>query len=1009
MNEPEAQSAFGPDQDNDQDSEGSKGAGNTASAWRKWVSPRRWPFWACLTVLLYTLGGFFGVPWLLERVATRQVAALDRTLSFGDIKVNPFLLTLRMQDTEMHDSDGALLFSYDDYFFNLQASSLFNWAWTFREIRLAGLQLNWERFAPGDDRFGRLIDSFPEDEDPHQETNQPGLPRLIIHDLQIDDASMLLTDHLEHGKFDIELGPINAEVLNLSTLPDESGQQQVDITTESGGEIAWQGNLQLTPLQSSGKVTVKGRILSDLDHYLALFTSVRLTGANLDWGFSYHVEQAAGQPLSASIEDLQARFDDWKLFLPDEQEPLLELPQLQITGASLHWPQQTVDIAGIEVRQARMHLSAAADGRFNLDRMLAEFAGDPAVAESGAAADSDAEWRANIKQFNLREATVQFSDLTKEPAAEIGVQDINLTVSDITNQPGSSLPVRASFALASGGTGQFDGQAVVLPEFSASGQVGLDDLQLAVAQPWINGLARITLDSGSLKLHGDVMTGPGQPGSFQGSVAISELSISDNRQQEKLTGWQQLLIDQVEVDLQANTAKTSAMKINRPYGRLEIARDQTTNLDGLMIEAAATGEIAAEQPGADEALAITVAGFEITDASLDFSDLSLPLPFAAAIRSLDGSISTLATDSEEPARVELEGQVNEYGLARIGGSLNAWDPTGFTDIQMTFRNLEMQRITPYTIEFAGWEIDAGRMDLELDYKINQGQLKGANDIVIREMTVGDKVENPSGTSLPLKFAVALLKDSNGVIDVALPVEGDLNDPSFRISGIVWRAIGNLLTKVVTAPFRLLGSLVGVDSEDFGTLHFSAGVAEISPPDREQLVKLAEAMQQRPELQLEVAGSYVEAVDKPALQTRQVDERIEQAVAGLQSEGEELVTVKRRQVLEQQLANSDPALDLPALQAEYSRIPPGEDPEKADPVLDETAYLEALRQRLIELEPVPEAALLSLADARADAVMAQLTGDDSIAPLALTRLPSAAVDAADNGEVPLELKVEAAEE
>lgn len=1015
MNEPESETAAGSGQNKGRTTEVADRAGSGGSAWRKWANvrlwPRRWLFWVLILLLAYTLGGFLGAPRLLERIATRQVAELDRTLSFGDIKVNPFLLTLQLKDAEMHDTDGVLLFSFDDYFFNFQASSLFRWAWTFKEIRLSGLQLNWERFAPGDDRFGRLIGSFPAEEEPTTEVTSKGLPRLIIQRFQLSDARVLVTDHLAHGKFDVPLGPINLEVVNLSTLPNDSGQQQANIRTRSGGEIAWQGSLQLSPLQSKGKVSVKGRLLSDLDHYLALFTSAKVTGEDLEWGFNYAVEQQADQRVSARIEGLHARFDGWKLFLLEDTEPFLEMPQLQISDASLHWPQQTLDIDGIEIQQARLNLSTAADGSLNLDRLLAEFAGDPA-ADAGdgvtASTGSETDWQAAIKRFSISQAAVRYRDFSTEPAAEIGLQDISVEVSDINNQPESSLPVQVSFALASGGTGQFSGQAIVLPEFSAQGQLQLDAVQLQVAQPWVNDIARVTLSVGSLNLNGQVAMSPQQPGSFQGSVAISGLDVNDNLHKEKLTGWKQLSMERVEVDLAANSVRTSELVLTEPYGRLQIAADSSTNLDGLMIETT-NEEPTVSPPAETTALAITLAGFRIEDASLDFSDLTLPLPFAAAIRSMDGTISTLATQSEEPARVSLEGQVNEYSLARIGGSLNAWDPTGFTDIQMIFRNLEMERMTPYTIEFAGWEIDAGRMDLDLDYKIDQGQLKGENKVVIRELTVGDKVESPSGASLPLKFAVALLKDSDGVIDVDLPVEGDLNDPSFKIGGIVWKAIGNLLVKAVTAPFRLLGSLVGVDSEDFGTLQFSAGQAEISPPDREQLVKLAEAMRQRPELRLDVAGTYAVAIDKPALQTRQVDERIEQGVAGLPSDEDAIITTQRRQVMERMAAQSAVVVDPLALQQEFSRIPEGEDPEKATAVLDETAYLEALRQKLIDAEPVSDAALQALAQARSDAVVAQLGGDGSAGPLPLVQQAAVAVDVEDGGEVPMELKVEAGAE
>ncbi len=986
----------------------------------RWFSPRRWQFWVLLLLLAYTLGGFFGAPWLLERMATRKIAELDRTLRFGDIKVNPFLLTLQMRDAKMQDSDGVLLFAFDDYFFDLQTSSLFRRAWTFKEIHLTGLQLNWERFSPGDDRFGRLIDSFPVAQEPAPELTSPGLPRLIIQKLQINDAGVLLTDHLDHGKFDTVLGPINLEVQNLSSLPNDSGQQQAHIKTPSGGEIAWQGSLQLSPLQSMGKVSVKGRLLSDLGHYLALFTSAKVTGEDLNWGFDYHIEQAADQSLTARIENLQARFEDWKLFLPEEAEPFLGLPQLQITGGSLQWPQQILNLSTVSLQQPSVRLVMAADGSLNLDKLLADFAADESSPESSPQSSTQsspqtantngaaAPWKVTVARLDIEQARVELEDLSTEPPAQVVLQDIKVAVTDISNQDGASLPVQAGFTLASGGTGSFDGQAVVLPEFSSSGQFNLDGLQLQIVQPWVNDIARVTLSSGDVSLNGQIEISPQQAGAFQGSVSIGELEVRDRLHQEKLLGWKQLHIDRLEADLAANTLQTSELNINQAYGRLQIAADRRTNLDGLMI-AGSADEAAQNAASEAPAMAITVAGFKIKDASLDFSDLTLPLPFAAAIRSMDGTISTLATQSDQPARVSLEGQVNEYSLARIGGSLNAWSPLSFTDIQMTFRNLEMERMTPYTIEFAGWKIDAGRMDLDLDYKINQGQLNGANDVVIRELTVGDKVESPTGASLPLKFAVALLKDSDGVIDVDLPVEGNLNDPSFRIGGIVWKAIGNLLAKVATAPFRLLGSLVGVDSEDFGTLRFGAGLAEISPPDREQLVKLAEAMRQRPELRLEVAGSYAVAVDQPALQFRQVDGRIEQAIAGLESSDDALITAQRRQVMEQMAAGALAGLDLIALQQEFSKVPEGEDPEKSTAMLDETAYVEALRQKLIEAEPVSDEVLQALGKARAEAVIAQLAGDGTASPLPLLEQPVVALENADNGEVPMELKVEAAVE
>ena len=392
---------------------------------------------------------------------------------------------------------------------------------------------------------------------------------------------------------------------------------------------------------------------------------------------------------------------------------------------------------------------------------------------------------------------------------------------------------------------------------------------------------------------------------------------------------------------------------------------EVTNLQGLLVEPA---------PGdGDEAMplpAVTVGGVELQDAALDFSDLSLPLPFEAAIRQLDGSISTLATTSQEPATIDLAGQVNEFGEATIAGAVNAWAPKQQSEVQMAFRNLEMGRLTPYTVQFAGYAIESGKLDLDLLYRVQASELQGANDIVIRELTLGDKVDHPDAGNLPLGLAVALLKDADGVIDIDLPVEGNVDDPEFRIGGVVMTAIGNLIARAVTAPFRLLGSLIGVDSEDFGTLAFSPGSAELSPPDKEQLLRLNEALAQRPELRLEVTGRWHEPVDAPALAEQALESEIATREASLENADELLTTERQRRVLEAIAADQLPTLDLAALQASHSTPPPDE-PE-GEPALDEPAYLAGLREELLAAQGIGPADLEALAEARAAAIMSELT-------------------------------------
>lgn len=958
--------------------------------YRPWISPRRVRFWLLIAVLVYTLAGFFLAPWMIKRTAEESVKELGRTLSIGQVKVNPFVLSLQLLDTEFRDTDGTLLMAFDDHFVNLQLSSLFRWAWTFREIRVVNGYLQYERFGLGDNRIFRLIGSLPKPEEPPPaETEEAGMARVIVQHFHTIDGRFEIVDHLEAGEFRVEFGPINSDLRNLSTLPDQSGQQQVGVAFPGGGSINWSGSLQINPLKSEGHLTLVARQLAEVNRYVSMIAPFGFAGESGEISYDYEMAHTGPQSISATINNLKLDVAGIAISQPPtaggEAATLLTIPAFQIEGESIRWPEQTVALKAIKIESPELNIVRHADLTLNLQKLVAA---EPAAATNeSATAETDLpeahapsaaarEWLIEMKEFTLADGTVNLTDESITPAGAIAIQGLALGMNGIDNREGTAIPTTLDFSPSGEGQVHFDGTLVLLPEVMADGALKGTSIGLPAAQPWVSQLANIQIDSGALSLDGKIKHGPQEPGSYSGSVRIDGFKLTDTLREEQLSGCEVLDINRVEFSLSENAVKTSELNVSKPYGRFAIAPDKTTNLKGLMKERAGTADAGAESsaeaaPEAD--LAITIDGFKIEDMALDFSDLSLPLPFRAAIRNMDGTISTLATATAEPARVALEGQVNEFGQARIVGSLNAWSPIQFTDIQMAFRNLEMDRITPYTVAFAGWEIDAGRLDLDLDYKIKEGQLQGENEIVIRELVLGDQVENPDGVSLPLKLAVALLKDSEGVIDFGLPVSGDLNDPKFRIGGVVAKAILNLLAKAVTAPFRLLGGLVGVDSEDFGTLGFAPGSSEIFPPDREKLLKLAEAMRQRPELVLEVGGVYVAEADRPALQTQQVDGLLESTISAGERGGDELSSVIRRRATEALFQAAFPETMLESVQAGFMVSGPAAEGEEPEMVLDETAYVESLRQQLIVHQPITDQDLMHLAEARADAVLTVLHG------------------------------------
>jgi hypothetical protein len=209
----------------------------------------------------------------------------------------------------------------------------------------------------------------------------------------------------------------------------------------------------------------------------------------------------------------------------------------------------------------------------------------------------------------------------------------------------------------------------------------------------------------------------------------------------------------------------------------------------------------------------------------------------------------MSSDRGARAQVQIEGRVDDYGMSKINGEINFFEPAVYTDMSVLFRNLEMTRLTPYSGKFVGRRIDSGKLSLDLKYFIEDGKLKGDNQIIVERIQLGEKIESPDAVSLPLNLAIAILEDADGVIDIGLPVSGDLADPKFRYGQLIWKAFTNLITKLATAPFRALGALFGGNSETLDAIIFESGSVALLPPEVEKLTNLAKALEKRPHLKL----------------------------------------------------------------------------------------------------------------------------------------------------------------
>ena len=621
-----------------------------------------------------------------------------------------------------------------------------------------------------------------------------------------------------------------------------------------------------------------------------------------------------------------------------------------------------------------------------------------------------------IRELELSAKTLRFVDhLDASTTAGFELREVALSVADARLHENRRFPVQLTARSAAGGELGFDGGMRLSPAFSLDGDLRVDALALSPVEPYLRQFLRVGIESGSASLDGQLSVGGEDALTYRGSAGVDALSLVPESGDGTVLGWEVLAIERVDLSLGQRSVETTPVSIDALTGRMLIREDKSTNLGDLLVErpAAGEGQATRERTGDGEEppdpFNVNIAGVVLSEGDVRFADRSLPLPFSARIHDLGGELSTLASDTDEPTRVSVEGQVDDYGLARVEGAVNAWDPMRQTRLEVTFRNMEIPHYSPYTVAFAGRRIADGRMDLNLGYTITDGQLEGRNSISLHDLELGEKVEHAGAMDLPLGLAVALLKNSEGVIDMSLPVTGAVGSPEFQFGGAIRRALADAIGSVVSSPFSFLASLVGADDEDLGRVAFPVGRADLTPPQRERVALLREALANRPDLALELPGPYDPERDRPALQRRQAVQALAERLrkADRDASAPSLTAEPTADVVRAMFARLYPDTRLDAVRERFTRS--DEEVAEGKSRFDAVAYRNYLAEQVVAAQTVSDAELAARGEARAAAVRDVLlragTGSEEAAAVEPDRVQLAepeAASAGDDGQIVMEV-------
>ena len=897
----------------------------------------------------YAAAGFWAVPHFARSYAQDFVSThYARALRIGDIRFNPFTLKLDISDVLLPDADAKPLLSFAHLHIDLQLASLWRLGPSFREILLDKPYLRAVIRHGGELNLADLGKGFPEE--PKKPQPEPSKPlRLYIGRLAVTGGSSTFEDLTRADPFKADFNPITFELHDFSTVGERGNAYSLTAASEDGERFNWSGTLRLTPLSSQGRfevIDLRARTIWDyIRDLVPLELDSGLIGVKGDYDLS-----TGGGPLAVKVLIHNTTVTDLGVKPKGGPQDYVKLAKIEVDDTRVDVSKHTVDVAKVTLSGGNLDVWMDEQGRLNLldlapaptTPVATPPPSEPPPVHAQSSGGNSAPWVVSAPDIGLEGFKVAAEDREVKPALVLAIAPLNVHVAGFNTRPDDVLDVTVDAGI--NGTGKLAAKAKVTPKSAdVSAHVEASALALPFLQPYLSRYTSMTLLKGALGARLDLLYRGGDGyAEVKGDTQISGLRTIDDQQKRDFVSWKDLKVSEIQYRSKPESLRIKTVTLEEPFARMVIFPNRTTNIKEVLRPAGTVAKpVSGDDADAPEDLAapadaaaavapapappppkaaggrakknsrsaaaqatvaqqspptpfpVAIGTVRLVNATLDYTDLWIKPSFSVGIQKLNGTITGLSSDPKSRAKVELNGKVDRYSPAHIGGELNVLSTALYTDVTMGFKDIDLTIVNPYSGHFIGYKIDKGKLSVDVSYKIEQRKLDAKQHFVVDQLELGDRVESPDAIHAPIKIAVALLKDRNGVIDIDLPMQGSIDDPTFRLRPLIWKAFVNLLVKVATAPFALLGHLFG-GGEHVNVVEFAPGSAELDKASKDQLAALVNSLKERPQLKLDVPITYSTELDRPQLAASKLHEELAARVAGTragkkhpQSAGEEV--------------------------------------------------------------------------------------------------------------------------
>jgi hypothetical protein len=714
--------------------------------------------------------------------------------------------------------------------------------------------------------------------------------RYRVARLTVSDGRVLLADRQPAERpFETDIRRLDIEAADLANAPEARARLRAGYETTTGATFAYDGEVRLEPVAADGTITVRAFRLADLFPYYERVLDLRVDDGAID--LDARVALASIEPVDLRVTDIGATIRSLKLAVAGEKSPQWTLASAEVRGGTVDLAKRRISLGEVSARDGAGSLHRAKDGTLNVSRLI------KTTAQTGRA-DTPADgagWVAEAELVRLSRFRVAYEDQAWPTPFRTVLAPIDGTYRNFSNARGARGRIDVRATIDGKGRATVAGDITTNP-VAGSVRIDVRGVELAPLQPMIDERVNVTITGGALQASGRVdfdLDRPTPAGRFDGDLEITDFASIDKPQQAGLLQWKSLRLGRVRAASEPMQLTVGNVALSDFYSRLILNADGTLNVQNLLTtgdpandgQARADGTRAtqAAQDGAARPLPgvpvtgsgkpppdIRIGRIALAGGNVSFSDFFIKPNYSANLTGVAGSVGSLAANSA--GEVDLLARVDNTAPVTISGRINPLGESLFLDLRASARDVDLPPLTPYSAKYAGYGIEKGKLSMEVKYRIEGRKLEAENRVVLDQLTFGDKVDSPEATKLPVLLAVALLKDRNGVIDVNLPISGSIDDPEFSLGGIIVRVIVNLIVKVVTAPFAIIGALGG-GGEELAYIEFAPGSADVTQASEAKLGSIARALAERPALKLDVSGRIDPGTDRDGLRKASIGRQV----------------------------------------------------------------------------------------------------------------------------------------